>query len=55
MDHSFSTMDLVVFVAMAFVVALTVAWLVSPALRGWMERPKYRFQENVRTYDERKP
>ena len=55
MDHSLSLMDLIVFAAMAFVAVLTVAWIASPSLRDWMERPKYRFQKNVRSYDERKP
>ena len=28
-----------------------VAWCCSPALRRWVERPKYRFLESVRQYD----
>jgi antibiotic biosynthesis monooxygenase (ABM) superfamily enzyme len=41
----------VVLVAFAFAVIFFAAWLVSPRLRAWIERPKYRFQENVQRYD----
>ena len=52
MNGSMGTMDVVVFLALGFAVVLVVAWSVSPALRAWIERPKYRFQENLRSYDE---
>ncbi|MBZ5602622.1 MAG: hypothetical protein LAO79_09985 [Acidobacteriia bacterium] len=44
-------MDVIVFLAMAFAVVFLLAWAASPRLRAWIERPKYRFQENVRSYD----
>lgn len=47
-----SVMDVVVFAAMAFAAVFVIAWSVSPALRSWIERPKYRFQKNVQTYDQ---
>jgi hypothetical protein len=48
----FSAMDLIVGLAVLFAVLFFTAWLVSPRLRAWVERPKYRFQANVRRYDE---
>jgi len=45
-------MDLVVGIAALFAVLFFAAWLFSPRLRAWVERPKYRFQANVRSYDE---
>lgn len=45
--------DLIVYVACAFTGAFVVAWAVSPALRAWIERPKYQFLENVRRYEGR--
>jgi hypothetical protein len=44
--------DAIVFTVAAGTVAFTIAWLVRPDLREWIERPKYRFRENVRRYDE---
>jgi hypothetical protein len=51
MSHSVGLMDVVVFVALGFSAAFTGAWARSPALREWIERPKYRFQENLRNFD----
>jgi len=48
----FSAMDVIVGLALLFAVLFFAAWLVSPRLRAWVERPKYHFQANVRTYDE---
>ena len=48
----FSAMDLIVGLAALFAVVFFAAWLISPRLRAWVERPKYRFQANVRSYDE---
>jgi len=45
-------MDVIVFLALGFAIVFVVAWSVSPALRAWIERPKYRFQKNLRSYDE---
>jgi flagellar biogenesis protein FliO len=47
-----SAMDLIVGLAALFAVVFFAAWLLSPRLRAWVERPKYRFQANVRSYDE---
>jgi hypothetical protein len=44
-------MDLIVLLTLVFVVVFVVAWSISPALRAWIEHPKYRFQENLRSYD----
>ncbi len=51
MSHSFDAMDVIVFAALAFTVILVIAWIVSPSLRTWIERPKYRFLSNVESYD----
>jgi hypothetical protein len=45
-------LDLVVFAAIAFSLIFAVAWAVSPALRQWVEKPKYQFQKNVEGYEE---
>jgi hypothetical protein len=52
MNGSLGAMDVIVLLALAFAIVLTVAWSVSPNLRAWIERPKYRFQKNLRSYDE---
>jgi hypothetical protein len=46
--------NLIVFLALIFAAVFTVAWLALPALRTWLEKPKYRFQENLRRYDRSK-
>jgi hypothetical protein len=46
-------MDIIVGLAVLFALLFFVAWLFSPRLRAWVERPKYHFQANVRSYDER--
>ena len=43
--------DVVVFSSVAFAVVFFVAWVVSPALRASIERPKYGFQANVQKFD----
>jgi hypothetical protein len=45
-------MDAIVLTAIACAAVFVVAWLVRPDLRAWIERPKYRFQANVRSYDQ---
>ena len=45
-------MDAVVGAAVVFAALFFIAWLASPALRIWIEKPKYRFQANVKSYDE---
>jgi hypothetical protein len=49
---SVTAMDLLVALSGLFALALLIAWLISPRLRVWIERPKYRFQSNVRSYDQ---
>jgi hypothetical protein len=51
MPHTLDAMDLIVLAVLMFTVAMVIAWLVSPALRTWIERPKYRFLANVEGYD----
>ena len=53
MSEPITAMDAIVLVAAGFAVLFLAAWCVSPALRAWIERPKYRFQKNVQSYDER--
>jgi hypothetical protein len=43
--------NIIVFAAIAFAAVFFVAWLARPDLRAWIERPKYRFQANVQSYD----
>jgi len=45
-------MDAIVLLAVVFAVVFLAAWLVSPSLRAWIERPKYRFLADVQSYDE---
>jgi len=45
-------MDLVVMTAVIFALIFFAAWVVSPGLRAWIERPKYRFLADVEGYDE---
>jgi hypothetical protein len=41
----------IVYAACALTAAFVLAWALSPALRAWIERPKYQFLENVRRYE----
>lgn len=43
--------DVIVYAACVLTGVFVLAWAVSPALRAWIERPKYQFLENVRRYD----
>ena len=45
-------MDAIVLTAVVCAAVFVVAWLLRPDLRAWIERPKYRFQANVRSYDQ---
>ena len=47
-----TAMDFVVGLALIFALVFLTAWLLSPRLRAWVERPKFRFQANVRSYDQ---
>jgi len=53
MDMSISLMDAIVLLAGIFAFVFLVAWIVSPRLRVWIERPKYRFLADVQSYDQR--
>jgi len=44
-------MDFIVLAVLIFVVVFFAAWLISPGLRTWIERPKYRFLADVEEYD----
>jgi hypothetical protein len=46
-----TAMDLIVLVAVVFALVFLAAWASSPALRAWIERPKYRFLADVEGYD----
>jgi hypothetical protein len=43
--------NIIVIASLVFGGTFVVAWCCSPALRRWVERPKYRFLESVRQYD----
>ncbi len=43
--------DVIVFSALVFAAVFGLAWAWRPDLRAWIERPKYRFQETVQSYD----
>ncbi|MBZ5675701.1 MAG: hypothetical protein LAP61_15780 [Acidobacteriia bacterium] len=53
MPMPMSLMDLIVLLAGVFAVVFLAAWIVSPRLRVWIERPKYRFLADVQSYDQR--
>ncbi len=44
--------DVIVLLSIVFAVIFFAAWLIRPDLRAWIERPKYRFQSNVQSYDQ---
>jgi hypothetical protein len=54
MHQSISAMDVIVLLAIGFTVLFLAAWALSPALRRWIERPKYRFLAEVQSYDDSK-
>jgi hypothetical protein len=43
--------DVIVLASVFLTGVFVAAWLVSPRLRAWIERPKHRFQNAVRQYD----
>jgi hypothetical protein len=47
-----TAMDAIVGLAVLFALVFLAAWLISPRLRAWVERPKYRFQATVQSYDQ---
>ena len=44
--------DIIVLASAAASVAFVVAWALRPALRAWIERPKYHFLDAARRYDQ---
>ncbi len=48
---SVTGMDWIVLTALLLSLAFVAAWILSPALRARIERPKYRFLADVRGYD----
>lgn len=44
-------MNWVVLAALLFTFGFFVAWAISPNLRVWIERPKYRFLSSVDNHD----
>jgi membrane protein implicated in regulation of membrane protease activity len=52
MIFQLTAMDFIVGLALLFALVFVAAWLISPRLREWVERPKYRFQADVRAYDQ---
>ena len=53
MTMTVSLMDVIVLIVGVFAVVFLVAWSVSPRLRVWIERPKYRFLADVQSYDQK--
>jgi hypothetical protein len=43
--------ELIVGTSALLALAFCVGWIVSPALRAWLERPKHRFQSQIQGYD----
>ena len=43
--------DAIVLLSIVLTGAFAAAWLVFPALRAKIERPKYQFQDAVQQYD----
>lgn len=44
--------DFIVFSAVGILAAMTIAWLLRPDLRRWIEQPKYKFLEQAIRYDD---
>lgn len=51
MTHSMTGMDAIVLAVLVFTIGFLAAWALSPNLRTWIERPKYRFLADVEGYD----
>lgn len=43
--------NLIVLASLGLAAAFVVAWLVRPAFRERIERPKHRFQDDLRQHD----
>ena len=46
--------DIIVWASAALAAVFFLAWLLHPGLRAFIERPKHRFQDDVREYDRRR-
>jgi len=42
---------LIVVASVGLAAIFVVAWFARPGFREWIERPKHRFQEDLRQYD----
>lgn len=43
--------DIIVLVSLVMTGAFVLGWLISPALRAWIERPKHQFQDALRQFE----
>ena len=43
--------NLIVGASIGLSLAFVAAWAVSPRLRTWIEKPKYKFQDSLNDYD----
>jgi hypothetical protein len=53
MSGGISAMDVIVLIVILFSCVFSAAWAISPNLRTWIERPKYRFLAEVEDYDQK--
>jgi hypothetical protein len=44
--------DVIVLGSLAFAAVFVLVWLMRPDVRTWLERPKHRFQDATRRYDQ---
>jgi len=43
--------EIIVLGSVGLAIVFTIAWLLRPDLRAWIERPNHRFQAELRQYD----
>jgi hypothetical protein len=43
--------DVIVLASLSLALAFVAAWVISPGLRAWIERPKHHFHEAAKEYD----
>jgi hypothetical protein len=53
MSGAMNAMDWIVLLALLFTLVFLAAWVFSPGLRAWIEKPKYRFLADVEAHDRR--
>lgn len=51
MTGAMNAMDWIVLIAFLLSVIFVAAWALSPGLRTWIEKPKYRFLASVESHD----